>query len=373
MPTQADIFKERQRTFKQKNPNVRIEEDMLTRKLERERLLHRLLHGGKCRELICVSVQAFKKLCTILQRDGGLRPTQRMSVEEHVARFLHIVRSVRTTTSCRYHSRLLCNDIRNTLVSWTYRRSKSTTSRCFHRVLWAVIALESCYIQQPQCDVVPKENQENRRFYPYFKNFVGAINGTHVRVKVHSKDAPRYRGRKGYPAINVLAACSFDLKFTYVLTGWEGRYCLVDVGLPHTTQLKTPSRGVRYHLKEYSALPPENASELFNLRHASLRNAIERTFGVLKRRLPIFRITQEPFYSCETQFDTFLACCMLHNRDTRLEQEALHEVLHEQSGDVQRNVTDQHGVIPEQLRNTISTQIWDNYLLKPNNELNMSN
>ena len=34
-----------------------------------------------------------------------------------------------------------------------------------------------------------------------------------------NEDAPRYRGRKGYPTQNVLAACSFDLKFTYVLPG----------------------------------------------------------------------------------------------------------------------------------------------------------
>ena len=32
----------------------------------------------------------------------------------------------------------------------------------------------------------------------------------------------RYRGRKYHPTQNVLATCSFDLKFTYVLLGWEG-------------------------------------------------------------------------------------------------------------------------------------------------------
>ena len=37
-----------------------------------------------------------------------------------------------------------------------------------------------------------------------------------------NEDAPRYQGRKGYPTQNVLATCSFDLKFTYVLPGWEG-------------------------------------------------------------------------------------------------------------------------------------------------------
>ena len=51
---------------------------------------------------------------------------------------------------------------------------------------------------------------------------IGALDGTHVRVKVSNKDAPRYWDRKGYTTQNVLAACSFDLKFTYVLPGWEG-------------------------------------------------------------------------------------------------------------------------------------------------------
>ena len=32
----------------------------------------------------------------------------------------------------------------------------------------------------------------------------------------------RFRGRKDGTMQNVLAAISFDLKFTYVLAGWEG-------------------------------------------------------------------------------------------------------------------------------------------------------
>jgi hypothetical protein len=31
-----------------------------------------------------------------------------------------------------------------------------------------------------------------------------------------------FRGRKHYTTQNVLAAVDFDLKFTYVLVGWEG-------------------------------------------------------------------------------------------------------------------------------------------------------
>ena len=75
----------------------------------------------------------------------------------------------------------------------------------------------------------------------------------------------------------------------------------------------TPYRGVRYHLKEYSARPPENPRELFNLRHASLRNTIERAFGVLKKRFPIIGSTTEPNYDVDTQSEIILACCILHN------------------------------------------------------------
>ena len=53
------------------------------------------------------------------------------------------------------------------------------------------------------------------------------------------------------------------------------------------SRLIAPYRGVRYHLKEYSVHPLENPKELFNLRHTSLRIAIERVFGVLKKRFPI--------------------------------------------------------------------------------------
>ena len=41
-------------------------------------------------------------------------------------------------------------------------------------------------------------------------------------MKVGNDIVQRYRGRKAFPTQNVLAACSFDLKFTYVLPGWEG-------------------------------------------------------------------------------------------------------------------------------------------------------
>jgi hypothetical protein len=100
------------------------------------------------------------------------------------------------------------------------------------------------------------------------------------------------------------------LIFTFTI----GKYYLVDAGFMLTSGLITPYRGVRYHLKEYSAKnPPQNYKELFNLRHASLRNAIERAFGVLKKRFEIISNSTEPNYGVKAQKLIIFACCILHN------------------------------------------------------------
>ena len=41
-------------------------------------------------------------------------------------------------------------------------------------------------------------------------------------MTVPVEDRPRYRDRKGDTSTNVLATCDPDLRFTYVLPGWEG-------------------------------------------------------------------------------------------------------------------------------------------------------
>jgi hypothetical protein len=51
---------------------------------------------------------------------------------------------------------------------------------------------------------------------------VGAIDGTHITARVPKHMQAAFRGRKHYTTQNVLAVVDFDLKFTYVLAGWEG-------------------------------------------------------------------------------------------------------------------------------------------------------
>jgi hypothetical protein len=56
---------------------------------------------------------------------------------------------------------------------------------------------------------------------------------------------------------------------------------------------------------------PKNKEELFNLRHASARNVIERIFGVLKHRFRILLLAPE--YSLQVQARIPAALCAIHN------------------------------------------------------------
>ena len=56
---------------------------------------------------------------------------------------------------------------------------------------------------------------------------------------------------------------------------------------------------------------PQNAKEFYNLRHASLCNAVERIFDVLKKRFQILAETME--YSFEIQIRLVKALYCIHN------------------------------------------------------------
>ena len=125
-------------------------------------------------------------------------------------------------------------------------------------------------------------------------------------------DQVRYRIRKGDISQNVLGMCTFGELLCYVLPGWEGSahdsrvlqaalgddliplpgsYYLVGATYGLRSSFLPAYRGVRYHLKEQhqSEQKPQNKEELFNLRHAQLRNIVERIFGILKRHFRILR------------------------------------------------------------------------------------
>ncbi|WJX51381.1 hypothetical protein P8452_37583 [Trifolium repens] len=283
--------------------------------------IHKALNDDPAifRQVYRMYPDVFRKLCTIIREKTPLKDTRFICVEEMLASFLQIVGQ-----NARY-----CV-IRN-----TFGRSQFATSENFHKVLKALNSLAPDMMARPG-STVPAKIRESTRFYPYFKDCIGAIDGTHIPAMVRGRDVSSYRDRHGNISQNVLAACNFDLEFMYVLSGWEGsahdskvlndaltrrnglkvpqgKYFLVDCGFPNRRKFLAPYRGVRYHLQDFAGHgnDPENEKELFNLQHASLRNVIERIFGVFKSRFTIFK--SAPPFSFKAQAELVLACAALHN------------------------------------------------------------
>lgn len=129
------------------------------------------------------------------------------------------------------------------------------------------------YIQQPLSSFsVAQYLEGNPKLYPFFKDAIGAIDGSHIAAAPPSSLRVACRNRKGQLSQNCLFSCSFDMRFTYALTGWEGSasdariwesalgtdlrippgtFLLADAGFPHCQELLVPYRGVRYHLAEW--------------------------------------------------------------------------------------------------------------------------
>ncbi|XP_077219018.1 uncharacterized protein LOC143853170 [Tasmannia lanceolata] len=147
----------------------------------------------------------FRQFVEIFKRAGTLQDTIHCKVEEQVAIFLHIVahnQRVRTIRACA-------------------RRSGATVSTYFNKLLKAILGMQDFFIKPPTGET-PSQIEGNLRWMPYFKDCIGTIDGTYIRAKVRIEDKPAYFCRKHFIAQNILAACDFDLKFTYILAGWEG-------------------------------------------------------------------------------------------------------------------------------------------------------
>ena len=187
------------------------------------------------------------------------------------------------------------------------------------------------------------------KYITYFSDCISALNSIYIDVQVAPQEQPRYRNHKSYLTQNILTIYDFDLRFYYILLGQEGsvhdivvwrdaqyykgfktlseKYQLGDVGYANTDTILVLYRGIRYYLKEQrlSSQKPMNYKELFNLRYTSLRNIIERIFGILKRKYQILRCAPE--YSFETQTRIIIACCILHNFVRLIEGEAIDTLL----------------------------------------------
>ncbi|GJT00845.1 RNA-directed DNA polymerase, eukaryota [Tanacetum coccineum] len=239
-----------------------------------------------------------------------LRDTSDVSVEEGLAMSL----------------RILCHGTRQRIIADRFQHSTGTVHRWFKIVLRALKAFAVTVVKSVDRGEVQPEIRADSRWYPFFKNCIGAIDGTHVSAWAPTSKQKSFRGRKAVLVTqNVMAICSHDMMFTFVYPCWEGTandsrvfYDAIirpeNNGYPNLKGFLAPYRGERYHRSDWQRGGVRGVSgkrELFNFMHFSVRNVIERAFGVHKARFHILK--DIPCYPLRRQMLIPHACCALHN------------------------------------------------------------
>nr|XP_020165865.1 putative nuclease HARBI1 [Aegilops tauschii subsp. strangulata]XP_045087833.1 putative nuclease HARBI1 [Aegilops tauschii subsp. strangulata] len=274
-------------------------------------------HPQRCPDILRMESHIFQALCDHLRSKNLLRNSRGVSVGEQLGMFMYM---------------LSRNASYGTLID-RFQHSPEIVHRHINGCFNAMISLAFDLIKHSSSDTHCKIST-HPQFWPFFENCLGAIYGTHVPMTIASSEAAPYRNRKGTLSQNLMVACDFDLKVVYVSAGWEGsasdagvlkssfqsgfhvptgKYYLVDGGYANTPQFLAPYHGVRYHLQDFGrgGSRPKNAKELFNLRHARLRNHIERAIGVWEMRFPILKVGMH--YPIDTQVKIAVAAAVFHN------------------------------------------------------------
>lgn len=259
--------------------------------------------------------QAFRTLLHILETEGGLVDNDTVIAGEKIMILIDAL--------CGWSNRTIAE---------RWQHSGSTISICIQDVIRALLKCKRYFFAEPED--LPDSIRNNPKYFPFFRDCIGALDGCHISAVVSPEHAVVFRNRKQQVSQNMLGVVNFQMIFTYALVGWEGsghdgnvfndaktkglpmrqgKYWLGDAGYALSKWVLTPYRGVRYHLKEFQDPHPKpmNKEELFNLRHSSLRNVIERTFGVLKKRFPL--LSSMHSYTFQTQKDLVVCALMLHN------------------------------------------------------------
>jgi len=130
-----------------------MSEFQLQKKRPRQELMEYLVQIEQFRDIIHMGPQAFLELCQRIRGTGLVKDAYRSTVEEQVAKFLHIIG----------------HNVKNRSLSFFFHRSRETVSRHFHNVLSAILRLEGKFLIQPNGTVVEPHILNNNRFYLYFK------------------------------------------------------------------------------------------------------------------------------------------------------------------------------------------------------------
>ena len=103
----------------------------------------------------------------------------------------------------------------------------------------------------------------NTKFFPFFQNALGALDGTHINCSATATDWHASDDCKGGLTQNCLAVCGFEGSaadatmymhprlMDFVIP--QGKYYLADAGFALCDTLLVPYQGVCYHLAEWGS------------------------------------------------------------------------------------------------------------------------
>ncbi|XP_066585421.1 putative nuclease HARBI1 [Prorops nasuta] len=212
-------------------------------------------------------------------------------------------------------------------VSVKFGVGRATAFRAIRRVSYALHCLAPRFIKWPKENAIDVVNG----FYNIsnFPNVIGAIDGSHIRIRAPQQDTASYINRKGFASIILQVVCDSKGMFTHCYAGQVGSVHDARVlrNSPVQNFLNMPDYfpndchligDAAYPIHPHLIVPFRDNGHLsnrqvnFNYCLSSTRMTIERAIGQLKIR---FRILLDclPLTSLEKVPEFIVACCVLHN------------------------------------------------------------
>jgi hypothetical protein len=142
---------------------------------------------GECYRQLCMSIKKIFDLHRLLVEKYVLSSSLHMSTTESLGILLFICSE--NESNNRSKNRL--------------KHSGEIISRKFEEVLFSLMSMSKDFIRpkDPNFHTIHRRIRDDKRAYPYFKDCIGALDGTHIPVTLPPDEQVRYIGKIGIPTL----------------------------------------------------------------------------------------------------------------------------------------------------------------------------
>ncbi|XP_021748947.1 uncharacterized protein LOC110714721 isoform X1 [Chenopodium quinoa] len=139
--------------------------------------------SGESYRILRMEPHVFYSLAKLLMDKYGLKSTRTMPAEEALGIFIYLCAQFQSNRNMQNR----------------FKHSGETISRKFNEVLEAMTRFSKDIVRpsDPNFKEVPTKIRNNYKYWPHFKDCIGAIDGTHIPCVVSEEDKIPYIGRKG--------------------------------------------------------------------------------------------------------------------------------------------------------------------------------